>query len=710
MQSSRSQPFNSDENAALLTCVQLGLCVGLVLHKGHWCKVKRSASNAVGGLATEGTEEGSTSSTSLEEQEQEQEADENDEEEDDADDCIVKPPSFSDSSSFIFLGYYVLEGATYERLEDEDMKERFANYPGFLEGSQGINCSFLRQVHWEFRLRPAFDFWEIVSQYKSRFIDHTDYEFMEIQNSTEPVTEDSTLTPNMTSEEMIQTLGKQGLDNFLSKVKPKPTSASHRNKGLYAVDAREAVVAAACLSCAAALRFDKSLSVINVDKMEVPLPLVCNGSQKIPDPQRMKAIACPNPFMDVGVTFFRSMANIHLSELGAMPSGNAPELKPFPAYKGSFFTPDLTKEANRDFMIDLFIMAIISCFTGDTAVLSLFPSWVKEYASTETNCHVVQSKLCLPTRLNLHYFLKFFLSFNEHYGVGSAGEKRNVFKYLASTHFRNAISSLFMKSPRGMENFCSFAEAIATHKEHGAPSIVTTMQRHQEMDAARLPRREVMDLLMKCINQCSGIPHGNSLLFMVHRVLLRLESFFVDGIFGQVTVDTIGFGYGSKVGCRVLSYDMQRGSLHGRFLHVHCLVMEELKKIDDDMELLRDLIGISYDRDSDEFRCCATGAIIDMSFTEHLCCKVYLCIVYSHPSRNAAQNPYVFSSHCWPLPGMQEWLTMVASQNEGLIEQFSAIRSLLSKMPEHFLHGKFPSQLQYHSYFYLDGESGKPIH
>jgi hypothetical protein len=54
------------------------------------------------------------------------------------------------------------------------------------------------------------------------------------------------------------------------------------------------------------------------------------------------------------------------------------------------------------------------------------------------------------------------------------------------------------------------------------------------------------------------------------------------------------------------------------------------------------------------------GSAFSMNDTEHILCKVWLCIMSSHSSRNVSAEKSTFATHCHPLPAPQDWEPLMA--------------------------------------------------
>ena len=85
--------------------------------------------------------------------------------------------------------------------------------------------------------------------------------------------------------------------------------------------------------------------------------------------------------------------------------------------------------------------------------------------------------------------------------------------------------------------------------------------------------------------------------------------------------------------------------------------------------------------------------MFSMTDTEHICCKLYICIALAHPSHTITDWPTTHSPHCWPIPGNdddREWMKRV-------LDCFALIRkaSTTHGMAE-WLKKNYNKQLRYH--------------
>ena len=157
----------------------------------------------------------------------------------------------------------------------------------------------------------------------------------------------------------------------------------------YAITPRQMIVVAAALMVSASFRSDRELCLgPNPFASETPaskqcyyLPLVCQGSDKLPDPLRTKPISCSMPSLDIARSCVRSNVGYRVEELenGEVPCRKRreqkPKLVPLEGYPGSYKLPDLTHLGNRLLLADCIMTALFFRLTGRVETLQCFPQW-----------------------------------------------------------------------------------------------------------------------------------------------------------------------------------------------------------------------------------------------------------------------------------------------------------------------------------------------
>jgi hypothetical protein len=87
-------------------------------------------------------------------------------------------------------------------------------------------------------------------------------------------------------------------------------------------------------------------------------------------------------------------------------------------------------------------------------------------------------------------------------------------------------------------------------------------------------------------------------------------------------------------------------------------------------------MGYEYDYATKHIVSIFNGRKFSYTDTEHIACKLYLCIAYAHPSRTISDEPFTHSDQNWPVPGDDEsrsWMPRVE-------QLFKRIRQATTKL------------------------------
>ena len=183
---------------------------------------------------------------------------------------------------------------------------------------------------------------------------------------------------------------------------------------------------------------------------------------------------------------------------------------------------------------------------------------------------------------------------------------------------------------------------------------------------------------------------GKSLSFIAHHVIADLESVFPE-FAGEITYDSIGFGSGSLFGLHCLARSSKKRGPKAKFEYLHEELSAKMLKLD---PIVLEILGWKLDEELGRVVSIVTGRAFSMTDTEHICCKVYVCIANSHPSRTISDTPRCSSGYCWPLPDNHGW----AEQHEKF---FRVVLRLFrgatfdETCPVRCIMKEFPHQLQY---------------
>ena len=158
----------------------------------------------------------------------------------------------------------------------------------------------------------------------------------------------------------------------------------------------------------------------------------------------------------------------------------------------------------------------------------------------------------------------------------------------------------------------------------------------------------VTDALSKELAASASMSPGSGTQWLAHRVIADVEMIALN-LFGTVTYDSLGFGFGSKLG---LSYTglaiPSSASRVQRFERVHTAIVQEMHRMSP--TFLR-ILGFTKDgaHSKPKIISILTGREYSYTDTEHIMCKVYACAILVHPSRTCSITKDRAHAHCWPL-------------------------------------------------------------
>ena len=484
---------------------------------------------------------------------------------------------------------------------------------------------------------------------------------------------------------------------------------------LYNLQPKELVPVSVAVMAAAAMRFDKDLSTrtvqqssqsqrrnctrttraatardeeTSVDSKTVTqaLPLVTSHSHHLPDPLRERPLPTSNSDYDVARCFLRSQVNTLLDE---MKQVDRPPLvsKGGKYLKGVFEVPDLSKRSVAKLLGESLFMSLAFRFTGKVPLLSTMAEWRKELRPAQ------HSKVCLPTTATVQEFCAFLKTRCRKY-------KHSLSKFVTEQH-KGSIPKKYSESKglKGVDEFSKFLHLLAT-RESG---IATVVQYLQDTGNGKVKREELRNVILGAILECSPLQKDTKLNFILHQVIADVESIF-PGFAGDVTINSVGLAFGAKFGIGVMTRTRRgRRTISARLQDIHSEFKEAL------MEATEDALScMGYERKfQDVEENCGdvvvivsvmTGREFSYTDTEHVSCKVYICIIHSHSTRTISDQPYCHNPHSWPLPGDYSWTTPLEPFFQNIRDSF--IKLNVSSEGK-YLEDHYPSQLHYYRSFYI---------
>jgi hypothetical protein len=264
----------------------------------------------------------------------------------------------------------------------------------------------------------------------------------------------------------------------------------------------------------------------------------------------------------------------------------------------------------------------------------------KEVAQKKTKAigFNTKSKVCFPTQHTYRDVIA-YLEHSDNSKTGSLADFR-------TQQHQGAIHEEFKISEGARNNLCKTIEKMFQPRK--ALDSIAAYLECQEGKIKRHVLRSVMGkAFAACIEGC-GNPDDAQLMQIMHQTISDVERFLPD-FAGEVTIESIATGYGSQFGLRVL-FSKNSGMDDKKYLYLLKVFHEELTAA---MQALGDtaLFCLGYKKNDD-------GTIVSVfngrkrsyTDTEHLCCKLYISIVLTHPSRTVSDSPNTHSHFAWPLP------------------------------------------------------------
>jgi hypothetical protein len=127
----------------------------------------------------------------------------------------------------------------------------------------------------------------------------------------------------------------------------------------------------------------------------------------------------------------------------------------------------------------------------------------------------------------------------------------------------------------------------------------------------------------------------------------------IPGVCGDVGIDTIVFGTGSFIGMQLCCMNMKRRPALEKLQAFHDLLVEILLEMSPRM---LQITGYAISK-AGVLVSIFTGRLFSYIDSEHILCKVYICLQISSSSRTISDAPECFNSFTWPQPEECEFWT-----------------------------------------------------
>jgi len=435
----------------------------------------------------------------------------------------------------------------------------------------------------------------------------------------------------------------------------------------------------------------------------VSLPLIGNGMEEYPDPLRERPAPCSNPDADPSRRFPASQAHLLYQEWKERQGRGekdlpVPELKPKEGclLDGIYEVPDFTQPGACEFVAEALLMSLFSRFTGKVAVLETMAKFNEELEKKQEgkSQRKFTSKVCLPTTTTVSYAIAFLQAHKRKY--------KHMLSHFMTAQHAGAVHKKFKKGTKGVDSFCKFMKDFAT-EDHGIARVVGYLKSatDEEKEGGGIVRVELRDLLAKGVADCSPLKAGGKdLSFILHHNIADVES-MIPGFAGEVTLDSVGLGFGSTFGIKILTKHITtRMKAIDRLQLIHNEFFQDLlATIKTDPHGGHtchhlEAMGYTYDPEQKKIFSLFNGREFSLTDTEHVCCKLYVVIAISGPTRTGSEQPCAHNSHCWPLPCDYSWV-------EPIQRCFRKMKEAYQKLPRDYLFQNYPAQLKYRVPFYL---------
>ena len=590
-----------------------------------------------------------------------------------------------------FLGYHKVVQSSVETLTDAQVQARFARFPdqgkAYLRQEE-YNLNHMLNGFITFKLVPAFDE-NIIRKMDAASRNRTPLDTIKVwDGDTRPLTIPfEKLKEHCTSLERLSCVTESMVLDYVctkydnarfTKEMRTPTDENLMRflpPRVYAgsLELNDAAAVVLNVAAANAMRSQRQYSTVLLGQppLMYASPLVSSKSYLLPDPLRLAPLPSPNADFDCNVQFAlcqtkKLVEHVYSKETWDVDGVGIlvdPELKPeLVMVGGATYKFDDTKLAscvNEWILRQCLFMIIICRFTGNTQVLA-------KYDGLATDAGVMH----LPLTSQAHHFVNFLREVKKHPNVPSVTTKQHD-------------GSLPDEIKETSERFWMLIEALANGGS-GHRKLFKILGAHGVSNKHRVAMKRK---IMECIAECGDLQQPDDLGFVSHKVLADLETAFL-GVVGEVTLDSIDLGWGSKRGLDCLKFPELPGgnSTEERLMAFHDFLIGYLKQ--QEHEQLANACGYEIFLDSNgnrQIRSRFSHREFSLADTEHFLCKIWLAILHSHASRNIAANKKVSVAHCQPLCEPGEWeehLTPYA------VEMWNSFVTICSRYP-------YPSQYLY---------------
>ena len=418
--------------------------------------------------------------------------------------------------------------------------------------------------------------------------------------------------------------------------------------------------------------------------MEEATPLMGRPVQALPDSLRMKPTPCCNRDADVSTCLFRDT-------FWKIVNGGATAIvQPLRRFTKSCRLPDdLSSDAVLDMLADMWYAATVNRIFDPEKI----SGWRLSRRQSGTD-----DGFSLPLRRHAQEFTE-WLKAQTRMGVDLRSQ-------LNKQH-PPVLPDCFLGKLEALEAICRFLTAYASSEgsDHGVALVRGYFRYMGEKNISLQPHggnweERWSDLFARtlwALASCGGYFFFDSgTHFLVQVIMADVES-GIPNLCGMVNLAWMFLGTGSSIGIRLCTRRWAKHPIRIRLQHFHA----ELKALLMALTWV-ELSLMGYFEEGGELFSVFTGRRFTYLDTEHILCKVYICLAIAHASRTISNNPTCRSTFTWPISNACVFWTDVFRK-----EMDKEILQLYLDLPDEARHAveamikeEYPPQLRYQQVYH----------
>lgn len=449
-------------------------------------------------------------------------------------------------------------------------------------------------------------------------------------------------------------------------------------------------------------------------------PLVQAQSDLLPDPLRLSPLPQPNQDFDVNAQAVahnnrtlleKTFPNLVHGETDDQMGDNLPKVVQRSQEEGSqplsYRDLDLSVEGNCLLLTNMLLAAVVMRFTGKVDHLRQWDN--PDYRG---------QGIFLPTLGTMddfvHYLETHLLINNPN--AAKTGKPKSCRKsgrknlknkpkkpqsteprFYNYTHLQSGQHQKTIPDFPSREKFLAFLRVLGSDTSNFGFRKVKEYIVNAGKDGNTLERKPLTELMINVISQCGDLQGNDKLKFMVNKAILDVRSVLVNFV-TKMTADLIHLGWGSQQGLDCIQLS-RSGTAIARFQFFHhefySLLMNKSDEYLHSIGYKKIHLGMVDGEQMDPYiGSLFSGRPYEMCDTEHILCKIWLCVIHSHQSRNLSKAKQMHNNHTWPLPEVLPWEVHLSPFMLFMWKHFCKIRS------EH----EYPKKL--HFYFGEEEDKG----